>query len=53
MEGVLKKKICQPGMILNKETGRCVKKSGGKGRTLVKTVMFDLPKRKSPQKKYC
>jgi len=52
MEGLLKKKICKPGTILNKKTGRCIQKTGNKGKNLVKSVTFAKSCRKSPRKKY-
>jgi len=43
-------KKCQPGKIMNPETGRCVDKTGVIGKNFVKSVVFNLPRPKSPRK---
>ena len=43
-------KQCPPGKIMNPATGRCVDKTGSTGKKLVKSVVFDLPRPRSPRK---
>lgn len=45
-------KQCPPGKIMNPTTGRCVEKTGSIGKKLVKSVVFNIPRPRSPRKIY-